>query len=200
MLHLRLSAWQCLSRIAKDLVCQCKDFWFCVLRWTAEGGHKAAAFPSQITATLCAAHSAHVVVVCCALALWPCERPRPDNKHGRNGSYFLHLSTDNWIEPDRKRREREGRRRRKNIWRQTSGISQSKHMVRKSALTLNEIFQTSACCPPLSIRRRGNHDQFHFSLLTRSPGWERKTEQELTLFFKATAEYQRITRVPTPPC
>lgn len=52
---------------------------------------------------------------CCALALWPCERPRPDNKHGRNGSYFLNLSTDNWIEPNRKRREREGRRRRKTL-------------------------------------------------------------------------------------
>lgn len=35
------------------------------------GGHKAAAFSSQITATLCAAHIAHVVVV---VALWHFDR------------------------------------------------------------------------------------------------------------------------------
>lgn len=66
MLSRRLSAWQCLSRIVKDLVCQCKDFW-------GGGGHEATVFFFflQITATSCAAHSAHVIVV---FALWHSDR------------------------------------------------------------------------------------------------------------------------------
>lgn len=37
---------------------------------------------------------AHCTCCCCccfgcALARWPCERPRPDSERGRNGSYFL---------------------------------------------------------------------------------------------------------------
>lgn len=129
----------------------------------------------------------------CALARWPCECPRPDNKSGRSESYFLHLSTDNWIKPNGQRGEKRAREKKKNIRRRTSGISQSKHIVRKSTLTWNETFQTSASCPPLAIRwRPRSHDHFHFSLLTCSPGWERKTKQEQTLFFKATADYRLI--------
>lgn len=118
---------------------------------------------------------------CCTLARWPCESNRGNiSEHpsfDRNGSYFLDLSTDNWIKPDKQE--------------YLKVTITSHHNIH---FNINETFHTFLLCFASSHPLERKRSSFSAFLLIRFPNWERKNWW-VEHVLNASANYSLLTGV-----